>query len=43
MNVFNIIVMYLLSFGLFVVLFGTVLGLAFWLVRAAWLIAMRLR
>jgi hypothetical protein len=30
------VVMYALSFGLMTVIFGTVLGLAFWPLRAAW-------
>jgi hypothetical protein len=43
MNVLNTIVMYLLSFGLFAVLFANVLGLAFWLLSAVWQMATRLR
>jgi hypothetical protein len=37
------VVMYALSFGLMTVIFGTVLGLAFWLLRAAWRILTKLR
>jgi hypothetical protein len=37
------VVMYALSFGLMAVIVGTVLGLAFWLLRAAWRILTKLR
>jgi hypothetical protein len=41
MSAFYNIVMYLLSFGLMTVIFGTMLGLAFWLMKVAWRIVMQ--
>jgi hypothetical protein len=43
MHTFYNVVMYALSFGLMAVIFGTVLGLAFWLLAAAWRILTKLR
>jgi hypothetical protein len=37
------VVMYALSFGLMVVILGTVLGMVFWLLRTTWRFLLRLR
>jgi hypothetical protein len=37
------VVMYALSFGLMVVILGTVLGMVLWLLRATWRFLLRLR